>query len=178
MPQGQHHNQPESESDSDYSTDMPRTESGNIPLHGPRGGPRRGGPRTRGGARTRGGQGLAKHRPPAQRSPQSSDWEDLLLAMQETPCHHKAMFQNWTNVSLAEIKGFIAIILNMGIDQKPSIESYWFTSSSQCYSWFSKMFTRNRFQLLFKFFHIIDPNILAPPSSQKKFKNCRWKDSE
>jgi hypothetical protein len=60
----------------------------------------------------------------------------------------------WTNISMAELKGFLACIINMGITKRPTIESYWFTKKSQYLPWFHEMFSRNRFQLILKFFHI------------------------
>lgn len=60
-------------------------------------------------------------------------------------------------LTLSEFKGFIATILNMGLIKKPSIEQYWREGvKSQSTPWFRHMFTRNRFQLLLKFFHLVD----------------------
>lgn len=59
------------------------------------------------------------------------------------------------------MKSFIAIILLMGIIHKPSIDMYWVTDELLCTPVFSKIMTRNRFQLILKFLHFNnneDPN--------------------
>lgn len=57
----------------------------------------------------------------------------------------------WKPVTISEMIGFITVVLEMGIKRKPSIFSYW-TKESGCISWFGRMFARNRFQLILKFF--------------------------
>lgn len=64
---------------------------------------------------------------------------------------------DWTNVTVAEMKGFISVIMNMGLCQRPSIESYWFTSSSQSIQWFQIMFTRNHFKFFSSFSTLLIP---------------------
>lgn len=76
--------------------------------------------------------------------------------------------QNWVAVGLTEMKAFIAVILNMGLIRKPTIPSYWSTKDSQATPWFRKMFTRNRFQLLLAFFHIVD-NTKLPKANQPDY---------
>lgn len=56
----------------------------------------------------------------------------------------------------------------MGLINKPTIRSYWARSSSQCTSWFGKMFTRNRFQALLAFFHIVD-NSRLPKANENGY---------
>lgn len=74
-------------------------------------------------------------------------------------------------VTRNEIKGFLAVILNMGIIKKPTIKSYWSCSSSQSIPWFQNMFSRSRFQLLLRFFHIVDNTKLASPG-QPNYDPC------
>jgi hypothetical protein len=78
---------------------------------------------------------------------------------------------NWVQVSLQEMKAFIAIVLNMGIIRKPSIRSYWYTSSSQKCDWFGKVLSRNRFQAILKFFHITNSTTL-PPHGSPDYNPC------
>ena len=59
-------------------------------------------------------------------------------------------------LKVKELKGFIAAVINMGLIRKPSIEDYWSTDNTQQTSWFRKMFSRNRFQLILKFLHVVD----------------------
>ncbi|CAG2204537.1 unnamed protein product [Mytilus edulis] len=61
--------------------------------------------------------------------------------------------------TLTEIIGFFAVIFNMGLVRKATIAEYWNCKlPSQDTSWFRKMFSRNRFQLVFKFFHLTNNN--------------------
>ncbi|XP_023216812.1 piggyBac transposable element-derived protein 4-like [Centruroides sculpturatus] len=64
--------------------------------------------------------------------------------------------KDWTKVSVPEMKGFLACILNMGLIKKPTIASYWSTSPSLATPWFGKMFSRHRFYHLLRFFHLVD----------------------
>ncbi|XP_023241866.1 piggyBac transposable element-derived protein 4-like [Centruroides sculpturatus] len=74
--------------------------------------------------------------------------------------------KNWTKISVLEIKGFIACILNMGLIKKRAIAYYWSTSSSQATPWFGKMFSRTRFYHLLRFFHLVDNSKLSGPAEE------------
>ncbi|XP_023235982.1 piggyBac transposable element-derived protein 4-like isoform X2 [Centruroides sculpturatus] len=74
--------------------------------------------------------------------------------------------KNWSKISVVEIRGFLACILNMGLIKKPYIASYWSTSSSQTTEWFGKMFPRTRFYHLLRFFHLVDNTKLSNPGEQ------------
>lgn len=69
----------------------------------------------------------------------------------------------WKNVTLPEMKAFIATILNMGLVRKSTIESYWSTTGSLLTPWFAKMFSRYRFQCILQFFHVVDNDLLSKP---------------
>lgn len=77
----------------------------------------------------------------------------------------------WKPVTLLELKAFMAVLLNMGIKKQPTIYSYWWTSSSQYIPWFSRMFTRNRFQAILRFLHMVDTVPLAKPG-QPNYDAC------
>lgn len=49
----------------------------------------------------------------------------------------------------------------MGLVRKPSISSYWSSKGCDVTPWFSQMIPRNRFQLILKFFHLIDNRTLG-----------------
>lgn len=70
--------------------------------------------------------------------------------------------KEWESTSVEEIRGFLAVIINMGLNKKSNIEAYWSKKSSQSMPWFSAMFPRNRFQLLLKFFHVSNINLPGP----------------
>jgi len=62
-----------------------------------------------------------------------------------------------------EIKAFIAVLLNMGLNKKATIEMYWSKKLSQETPWFGKMFSRIRFETILKFFHMVDTRNLPKP---------------
>jgi len=68
----------------------------------------------------------------------------------------KSRVKEWLPVTMDEIKAFIACILNMGLVRKPTIFSYWSKLSSGSTPWFPQMFPRNRFQLILRFFHLVN----------------------
>lgn len=63
----------------------------------------------------------------------------------------KSHVMAWKPVTLLEVKAFIAVILEMRITRRPNIFSYWTTSSREI-PCFRKMFARNRFQIIIRFF--------------------------
>ncbi|XP_071053641.1 piggyBac transposable element-derived protein 4-like [Onthophagus taurus] len=73
----------------------------------------------------------------------------------------------WIDVTVSEMKVFIALLLQMGPCTFPSIEHYW--SRNKLYNvmfWRSHM-SRNRFQLLLRYFHLVDNSV---PSSDRLYK--------
>ncbi|XP_023708349.1 piggyBac transposable element-derived protein 1-like [Cryptotermes secundus] len=85
----------------------------------------------------------------------------FLQSQKNIPPHSRIL--KWTDVTVTELKGFIACLLNMGIKGQPTISSYWSVSPSLNNPWFRSMFSRNRFQLILKFFHLVDNKNLAGP---------------
>lgn len=69
----------------------------------------------------------------------------------------------WRPVTRLEIIAFLAVLINMGLNPKATIYSFWSTSSSQFIPWFGRMFNRNRFQGILTFFHMVDTSNLPRP---------------
>ncbi|XP_039298151.1 piggyBac transposable element-derived protein 4-like [Nilaparvata lugens] len=69
------------------------------------------------------------------------------------------------------MQAFIAVLINMGLKKQPTIYSYWWTSSSQHIPYFSRMFTRNRFQAILQFFHMVDTTQI-PKSGDPNYNPC------
>ena len=78
--------------------------------------------------------------------------------------------RKWTPTTVAEIKAFFAIIINMGLNRKPTLFSYWSKSDSQQTPWFGQVMPRLRFQLLLKFFHLTRSNLPRP--GQQGYDAC------
>lgn len=74
--------------------------------------------------------------------------------------------KQWKPVTLLEMKAFLSVLLEMGITKRPTMFSYW-TENSRRIPWFSKMFSRNRFQLILQCFHLVDNKECFPPGHEK-----------
>lgn len=59
----------------------------------------------------------------------------------------------------------------MGLNRKPTIQSYWATSDSQYMPWYGKMFSRARFESIINFFHMVD-NSRLPRVGQPGYDPC------
>lgn len=66
----------------------------------------------------------------------------------------RGLYRNWRPVSNEEMKGFIAIILNMGIIQLSDIKDYWSTSATTNLPFFRSIFSRDRFLQVFGALHV------------------------
>ncbi|VDI52976.1 Hypothetical predicted protein [Mytilus galloprovincialis] len=65
--------------------------------------------------------------------------------------------KSWRPLTENELKSFLAIVFNMGLIRKSSIEEYWNSSlPSQASHWFKKVMSRNRFQNILKFLYVSD----------------------
>ncbi|CAL7933000.1 unnamed protein product [Xylocopa violacea] len=65
----------------------------------------------------------------------------------------------WKKTTIKELRAFIAVLLEMEITRRPTFFSYW-SRNHRYIPWFGQMFSRNRFQLLRKFFHTVDNSTL------------------
>lgn len=82
----------------------------------------------------------------------------------------RSRLHDWTDVTVPEMKAFIACILNMGINRKHTIEAYWDSSNwSQSLPMFKQVFTLDRFKLILRFFHVSD-NYNQPEQHDQIYK--------
>ena len=58
-------------------------------------------------------------------------------------------FKKWTPTTVLEMYGFLACVINIGIIKVPEIPAYWSTSWTSHIPFFSSVFSRNRFELIF-----------------------------
>ena len=68
----------------------------------------------------------------------------------------RSLYRNWKPVSVDEMKGFIAVILNMGIVQLANLKDYWSTDDTTNFPFFRSVFSRDRFLQIFGMFHVGD----------------------
>jgi hypothetical protein len=59
---------------------------------------------------------------------------------------------DWTNTNTSELYCFIGVLIYMGIDRLPQLPMYW--SSIYSHSFVSSLFSRDRFQLLLRYFYV------------------------
>ena len=86
------------------------------------------------------------------------------MAKNKDQLKEKSRVLKWVDTNLMEIKAFVAVIINMGLNRKSTIDSYWITKKkSQCTPWFNHVFPYDRFFLLLKFFHLVNNDTLAKP---------------
>ncbi|XP_017756228.1 PREDICTED: piggyBac transposable element-derived protein 4-like [Eufriesea mexicana] len=89
--------------------------------------------------------------------------EELIKSLDIT---RGSRMKQWKTVTLLEMKAFLSVLLEMGITKRPTMFSYW-AENSRSIPWFSKMFSRNRFQLILRCFHLVDNKECFPPGHEK-----------
>jgi hypothetical protein len=97
--------------------------------------------------------------------PETNRYAEQFLAAHET-LSPRSRVRQWQAVTVIETKAFIAILLEMGVTKRLTIFSYW-ANNSRSIPWCGKMMSRNRFQLLLKFFHLTDNSKLLTPGNEK-----------
>ena len=53
-----------------------------------------------------------------------------------------SLYKSWRPVTVEEMKGFVAVILNMGIVQLGNLKDYWCTSDTTDLPFFQSVFSR------------------------------------
>ena len=65
------------------------------------------------------------------------------------PPKKRSLIAKWEPLTLFELYKFIAVTITMGIIDMPTVKHYWSGKSMYQSSFFSKLFTRDRFELIF-----------------------------
>ena len=65
------------------------------------------------------------------------------------PARRRSVYENWTNMTLAVLYKFPAVLIAMGINRKPSIRIYWSTSEETYTPWYRQIFSRERFESIY-----------------------------
>ena len=79
-------------------------------------------------------------------------------------------FANWKPISVQEMEGFTAVIMNMGLIQLPEIEAYWTTKWTGEIPFFRRVFARNRFEQIFWMLHVSRDDPAFPNKKINKVK--------
>ncbi|XP_047118372.1 piggyBac transposable element-derived protein 4-like [Schistocerca piceifrons] len=72
-------------------------------------------------------------------------------------------YKKWKNVTSTEVRVFIACLLIMGLNKRPTMLPYWSKKPSQAFPWFGKMFSAHQFRHLMKCFHLVDSEKCPAP---------------
>ena len=68
----------------------------------------------------------------------------------------RSRFATWQPISMTDLRGFLAIILNMGLIDVPTLEGYWQTSWEAEIPFFRRVMSRDRFLQIFWMLHVGD----------------------
>ena len=79
--------------------------------------------------------------------------EKKIASMRQTK---HGFYRNWRPVTREEMKGFIAVILNIGIIQLNDLKEYWSTDGSTNLPFFRSVFSHDRFFQIFGALHVGD----------------------
>ena len=65
----------------------------------------------------------------------------------------KARAHSWSPTNASEMKQFLGLLFMMGVVKKPCVEDYWSTNPAMATPIFNSTMSRDRFQLILKFWH-------------------------
>ena len=83
----------------------------------------------------------------------------------------RSRFVDWKPVTAAEMEGFFGVIINMGMIQLPTLESYWSSSWTGKIPFFGRAFPRNRFEQIFWMLHVSRDSPQDPGKKISKVKD-------
>ena len=66
----------------------------------------------------------------------------------------RSRFMNWQPISVSDLRAFLAVILNMGLIEVPTLEGYWSTSWECEIPFFRRVMSRDRFLQIFWMLHV------------------------
>ena len=72
----------------------------------------------------------------------------------EGQLRQRSRLLKWTPITVAELEGFLALVINMGIITAPAVEDYWKTSWIAEIPFFSRVMSRDHFELIFWMLHV------------------------
>ena len=72
-----------------------------------------------------------------------------MKCQQNNPPKRYSVFASWYDVTRSELDKFLAVLINIGIQNKPSIKNYWSNACDSFTPWFGQMFPRRRSEALF-----------------------------
>ena len=94
--------------------------------------------------------------------------QQLTSADRLTP---RSRFADWKPVTLNEMEAFFGVVINMGLIQLPTLESYWSSSWIGKIPFFGRVFQRNRFEQIFWMLHVSKDDPSNPGKKINKVKD-------
>ena len=85
----------------------------------------------------------------------------------------RSRFNSWTETTVSELHAYVALQIAMGLCQKNEIEDYW-SSYWLIHTPFTKVMTRDRFEIISSFLHFADNTIDRPVCGQENYDPL-WK---
>lgn len=76
-----------------------------------------------------------------------------------TPLQKKSIWWSWKDVTLIEIKAFLGVLINMGMNEKPEVSDFFSNDWVDYYPFFKDVFSKVRFLQIFWNLHV------GPPAS-------------
>lgn len=74
-----------------------------------------------------------------------------------TPLRRKSIWWSWKEVTLREMKAFLGVLINMGMNPKPEIEDYFSSDYIDYQPFFKDTFSKDRFHQIFWNLHVSPP---------------------
>ncbi|XP_050294288.1 piggyBac transposable element-derived protein 4-like [Anthonomus grandis grandis] len=96
--------------------------------------------------------------------------QQIILAITNENIGQYSRLNAWVDTNCNEIRTFIAILIWMGLDKKPSLKDYW-RKHPLDKNEISKYLPRNRFELLLRMFHLAN-NEDCPPNDRLHKIQC------
>ena len=88
----------------------------------------------------------------------------------------KAFYKKWNGINSKDLRGYIAIIIHMGMIKLPRISWHWKKDPLQGCTFYSQVMSKNKFYLINTFLHLVNnrEHILTsdPIYKIRKFINC------
>jgi len=75
----------------------------------------------------------------------------------KSPIGRHSQWHGWSEVTLQELKVFLAVIMNMSLNEKPSLEHYFAQGGLYKQDFFTALFTRRRFYQIYRAIHLAPP---------------------
>ena len=74
----------------------------------------------------------------------------------QRPLRRGLRFKYWKPINSEDMWQFLGVLLNMGCVKMPSLEHFWSKNSLYRFPLFSRIMSRNKFQLILRFWHFIN----------------------